>query len=554
MRAFLYYYFHSFVNQIKKLFKSWILIFFIAFFGIMMFIGVLASTFEASEKKQASTEITTTVDEQAMSDSVDSITTRVGVANMVELVMGAIVFMIFALNIASAKKNTGKLFLPADVNLLFSSPIRPQSVVLFRIGTTIGTNMFLILILLFQLPNLIFNVGLSIWAAFAAILAYVIANILSTFLQLLVYLLSIKYRTFRKLFTPGLVVILALISGGFLMYQMNNGLDTIEAAIGYFNSDFSRFIPFWGWLKAFVRTAMDGNTTGTLLFSVLILAGSAILIWFIYHLNADFYEDAMTKSEEVAELLDAMKSDRMNLRKRKKDRSDKLLRDGLQHGFGANIYFFKNMYNRKRFAHLGFLTKTMEFYLCIAVCFGLVFRTASDTSNPYALAIIFAFVTFFRSMGNVVAQDTKMDYFVMIPESAMKKICFSYLAELLSTAIDLAIPLIVGSLIMGGNPLINLCCIIPILSINTYSASIGTFIDVTVPKNAGTNLKQIVQLMFVYFGLVPDLIVIAIFAFFKQVFLGIVFGTVFNFLLGLLFFFLASQFLEPHGGSRARNV
>ena len=414
--------------------------------------------------------------------------------------------------------------------------------------------MFLILILLFQLPNLIFNVGLSIWAAFAAILAYVIANILSTFLQLLVYLLSIKYRTFRKLFTPGLVVILALISGGFLMYQMNNGLDTIEAAIGYFNSDLSRFIPFWGWLKAFVRTAVDGNTTGTLLFSVLILAGSAILIWFIYHLNADFYEDAMTKSEEVAELLDAMKSDRMNLRKRKKDRSDKLLRDGLKHGFGANIYFFKNMYNRKRFAHLGFLTKTMELYLCIAICFGLVFRSASDLPNPYLLAIVFAFVTFFRSMGNVVAQDTKMDYFVMIPESAMKKICYSYLAELLSAAIDLAIPLIVGSLIMGGNPLINLCCIIPILSINTYSASIGTFIDVTVPKNAGTNLKQIVQLMFVYFGLVPDLIVIAIFAFFKQVFLGIVFGTVFNFLLGLLFFFLASQFLEPHGGSRARNV
>ena len=105
-------------------------------------------------------------------------------------------------------------------------------------------------------------------------------------------------------------------------------------------------------------------------------------------------------------------------------------------------------------------------------------------------------------------------------------------------------------MIAGGNPLPVLCWIIPILSLYMYSSSVGTFIDVTVPANAGSNLKQIVQIMFVYFGLIPDLIVFAIAAFFKQIFIGIIFGTIFNFMLGVLFFFLAAQFLEPHGGTR----
>ena len=226
MKAFLYYYSHSFINQLKKLFKTWILIFFVAFFGLMMLIGFLASSFDSSdEEKQDATEIVSTYEQESPDQQSDSLTNRVGVGNMVELVMGGIVLLIFGLNLAVAQKNTGKLFLPADVSLLFSSPIRPQSVVLFRIITTIGTNLFMIVILLFQLPNLILNVGLSIWAAFAAIFAYIITNIISTFLQLLVYMLSIKYKTFKKLFSPGLVAILALISGGFLLYQKNTGLD-----------------------------------------------------------------------------------------------------------------------------------------------------------------------------------------------------------------------------------------------------------------------------------------------------------------------------------------
>ena len=88
---------------------------------------------------------------------------------IVELVVGGIILVVFVFQAISADKNGSKIFLPADVNLLFSSPMKPQSVLLFRLMTQLGTSILASVYLLFQLPNLVLNLGLSIWVALAMI-------------------------------------------------------------------------------------------------------------------------------------------------------------------------------------------------------------------------------------------------------------------------------------------------------------------------------------------------------------------------------------------------
>ena len=78
----------------------------------------------------------------------------------------------------------------------------------------------------------------------------------------------------------------------------------------------------------------------------------------------------MAKSQETAELMDAVQSRRSSglvFSRRRKDRSETLRRDGLNRGWGAKIYFYKALYNRFRFAKLGFLTKTCGTYLAVAL-------------------------------------------------------------------------------------------------------------------------------------------------------------------------------------------
>lgn len=562
MRMFLYYALHSLVNQIRKIFKTWVMIFILVCFAFGIGIGLFAATMsDLAEKNKEETEITETVDSPEDEDETPEeekpnlIRDGIGYANFVELIAAAIVIISFSLSVMNADKNAGRIFLPADVTLLFAAPLKPQSVMLFRIGTQIGAMLFMGVYLLFQLPNLVLNVGLSLWAGIAIIVAFSLMTFIGTLLQLLAYLLSSKYEKVKKMLRPGLITVLALIAGSFFTYQKTSGLDRLTAASNFFNTEAARYIPFWGWLKGFVRAAIDGELVSALIFLGLIILGAAILIWFMWRLKVDFYEDAMAKSEEVAELLEAARSKNAGLVvKRKKDRSEKLRRENIGRGWGANVFFFKNMYNRFRFAHFGFFTKTMEFNLCAAIATALVCRYAIETKAVILLAAVFGVITFMRSLGNVLEQDTKMDYFVMIPESAWAKMFFSMLAEITGAFIDLSIPMVLGALIMGGNPLEALAWTVALLSISIYSMSVGTFIGVTVPNQAGSMVKQFVQVMFVYFGLLPDIVILSICAVIGKLVLGVALAISVNVLLGLLFFALAARFLEPHGGTEAEAI
>lgn len=562
MRLFAYYAVHSFVNQLKKIFKTWVMIFILVCFVVGIAIGLFAVGIERmAEKHGAEAEVTQDVEDfqedfaQEEPQEFNLIRDTIGYPNFIELLAGGLIIIFLVFSMIGADKNAGKIFLPADVNLLFPSPMKPQSVMMFRIATQFGQMIFIGVYLLFQLPNLVLNAGLNVWSALALILAFCMTTFFGTLLQLLLYLLGSLSVTFKRLMRPGITVGLAVVAGAFFLYQRQSGQDLLSAASGFFNAEGTRYVPVWGWMKGFCRAAIDENVGEALLFLGLLGVGAVLLMMIIWNLKADFYEDAMAKSEEVAELLEAAKSQKAGfVIKRKKDRSDKLVRDGMRHGAGASVFFFKNMYNRFRFAHFRFLTKTMEFYLIVAVAVGIICKYSIGTPNVLILAAVFAVMVFFRSMGNPLEADTKMDYFIMIPENTWAKLFYSLFAGILNTAMDLFLPMIVGALIMGANPLHAVLWILAILSVDAYSTTVGVFIGLSVPTSAGLIVKQMVQVMFVYFGLIPDVAVLAIGIVLGHVYLGVAAALCINLALAALFFSLSPLFLEPHGGTRPQEV
>ena len=241
MRMFLYYAAHSFVNQVKKIFKSWVVIFILVCFVLGAGIGLFAAKMseiaennKAQEEVQESQEDEEEEDEEPAKESEFAKTMKaVGKENFLELIAGAVILLMLCLSVVNADKNAGKIFLPADVSLLFSAPLKPQSVMLFRIGMQIGTMIFMGVYLLLQLPNLVLNMGLSVWAGIAIIVAFSIMTFLSTLMQLLAYLLASKYEVVKKYLRKGLVVVLTVIAGGFLAYQKSSGEEMLQAFYGH---------------------------------------------------------------------------------------------------------------------------------------------------------------------------------------------------------------------------------------------------------------------------------------------------------------------------------
>ena len=350
MRLFGYYALHSFLNQLKKLLKTWVMVFLACCVAFGVIIGLLVATLEKAGSTSEDTqeelmEMESSGEEQEEKQHDTGLKSylveTIGKENSIELGIGALAIIMLIFFILNADKIAGKLFLPADVALLFSSPMRPQTVMMFRLAMQLGSILLMAFYLLFQLPNLILNMGLSVWAAFSAIGAFLMITMFGILLQLLIYTLGSISETFRKYFRFIVYAGLFVIAGSFVLFQKMSGLDYLPAAAAFFNGRISRLIPIWGWTKGFVMSAVTGNVLAHLMYFAITLIAAVLMVLVIWNLKADFYEDAMTKSEEVAEAIAAAKAQNKSIArlKRKKDRSDKLKRDDFKKGAGANVYF-----------------------------------------------------------------------------------------------------------------------------------------------------------------------------------------------------------------------
>ena len=549
MRLFGYYAWHSFVNQLRKLFKTWVLIFLV----ICMAIGALIG-FGAAMLEDAAGEDEEIVDSEVIEEEEPDIPLQqdTEALELVELIVGGVILAVFVFQAISADKNGSRIFLPADVNLLFASPMKPQSVLLFRLMTQLGTSILASVYLLFQLPNLVLNLGLNIWVALAMIAVWCLTLVIGKLLQILLYTVCSTHVKLKKHLRNGIYAFLLVLAGAYLMYWKASGDSYLAAAAGFFNGSVSRFIPLWGWLKGFCMFAIEGNIAGLLMSLAAIIMGGILLTYIIWHVKADFYEDAMAKSEETAELLAAAQSEKAGVTviRRKKDRSDKLRRDGMQHGSGANVFFHKAMYNRFRFAHFGIFTKTSETYLFAAVAVSVLCRFVIQAEGLIPVMLTLGVLTFFRAMGNPLEQDTQMDHFLLIPESTWYKLFWSLMGGTANCFLDLLPAVIVAALLLGENMLIALAWIPLIVSVDFFATTVGAFIGLSVPVSAGKMVKQLVQILFIYFGLLPDIAIMAIGLVFEQTLLAAIGCTVVNILLGLVFFFLTPLFLEPKDGKK----
>jgi len=143
-----------------------------------------------------------------------------------------------------------------------------------------------------------------------------------------------------------------------------------------------------------------------------------------------------------------------------------------------------------------------------------------------------------------------MDHFLLIPESTWRKLFWSLMGGTANCFLDLLPAVVAGALLLGENVLLALAWLPLIVSVDFFATTVGAFIGLSVPVSAGKMVKQLVQIMFIYFGLLPDIAIMAVGLVFGHPILAAVGCTVVNALLGLVFFALTPLFLEPKDGKK----
>ncbi len=554
MRMFFYYAIHSVKNQIKKLFKTWVLVFLLVcmlFGGIIgLGIGFLADEADTLEDTSYSEEL----EEEEITEDIaeDEFPIPEGIEyperEFTELAAGAIILAVIFFSAFGADKSANAIFLPADVNLLFPAPLKPQSVLLFRLMTQIGVILCSSLYISFQIPNMVLNMGLGVWTAIGFIVALLLLLMLSKLLQVFIYLLASTKPFIKKHLRTVLFGVLSLIGGAFYLYINIEGASDFESillcAFNFYNHPLTRFIPIIGCLKAFCVHIVSGNILGIAANLLGIIISGVILGTIISKIKVDFYEEALAKSQETAELQAIAQEQKVAFVKRKKDRSDKLKRDGITKGWGANIFFYRSMYNRFRFAHLGIFTKTSETYLLVSLLVIAVCKLLLEVNGFTATVLIIGAFVFFRTLGNPLEEDTGKDFFRLIPEKTSHKLFYSSIAGTVNCLFDILPAIIIATGAFGQNPLIALIWCLLILSVDFYGTNVGAFINISVSVKAGSMVKNIVQIMFIYFGLLPDAIIIVIGFLLQLLPVALPICALINFGLGLLFLCLTPAFMD----------
>ena len=82
-----------------------------------------------------------------------------------------------------------------------------------------------------------------------------------------------------------------------------------------------------------------------------------------------------------------------------------------------------------------------------------------------------------------------------------------------------------------------------ILSISLFATTVGTFINLSVPGETGATIKTMIQMMFIYFGILPEVGIVIAGALFGHMELALLVGVVFNIGFGFLFAGLSTKFL-----------
>ena len=359
MKAYLYYCVKSVKNQIIKIFKSWIVIVFLIMFVFGIAAGILSSVFENADPGEPA--------EPAEEETVDNpliITDQDGNELftfdshiVIDLAATGIILLVLTLDLINADKTN--IFKPADAPLLFTSPLSPRSILSFRLSTTMGLYIVFAVYMLGQIPNMI-NGGIPLLSSLALIPAWIGLCLTSLLLKTAIYLACVKSPAFKKSVTFIVLGVLGAIIASFAVYRFTAGvrLGVIAALLMFFTSKYTRYVPVIGWIKGVLMFPIDGDPLGFAICLILLVAFFALMVVLISRSKTDYYEVAMERSEEIAELTRKARESSTGIavsgsgkkNERRNRMAEKNEFTGFGKGSGAKMFFIKAMYNRRRFS------------------------------------------------------------------------------------------------------------------------------------------------------------------------------------------------------------
>lgn len=554
MRLWGYYALHTFINTIKKIFKSKVMIVILCSFLIGGVVGGSVGFISSLVEDQAQTENSVSKDDKTndpaqmeedfMMVHADAIRESIPAATMILLLV------VVLWGIYGGSKKGSDFFLMADANILFAAPLKAQTVLMFRLSFQMLALLTFTFYLIFQVPSMKLILGLDNFAIVAIFLAWGMLLFMSKLMSVFTYTLTATYEHLKKYVVPfvfavGLLVVAA--TGAVYISTGNDYMATLRLTYG---ADWSNYIPVFGWYKAMVMNAINGHVFASLGYMALNLVFLIALVWGIWHIKADFYEDALAGAQKRDDMTKAALEGR-NINKDKKQSAKRTQK--LEHkvrksyelkGWGASVFLHKSILNRRRFSKFGFVTNTLLLYLAIGGLGAAFMAYKTDLREISVVGLIMALTLFFRNFGNPIEIESSHNWLFLVPEDPYKKVLYAILAGSVDCVLDLLPGIVVATVILRGNPLMALLWLATLVSMDFMFSCFGLLLQAILPSGAMDVVKSMLQMMLRAFIIVVIAIAFAIGTVLQGLALGAVFCMFTSLAVGTICFIVYPSLLH----------
>jgi hypothetical protein len=430
----------------------------------------------------------------------------------------------------SIHKGTKKLksyFLMSDVNLIFPSPIRPQTVLLYGLVKQVAMELLISFWFLYQIPNILRSFNVPPKNQIMLIGAVILFQmVFCNCLKLMIFACCARFKGLANLirWAVKLSAVLLVAIPGTLVYLNRHSWESIKnTALGIYNSKAVSYIPVVGWMKELAYQSVGKMDSSAIVYFILFISLSAVLVYITYGIELDYYEDVLSMAEEN-EFAHKVKSGDVKQGDIQYNRNGKAVKifinplrrvrlklDGV---YGAKTFLYKHV-NEYFKRGIWFINFYSLFITAISIIYAL-----TPVKEIKFLLFVFGGFLVYSSLANKVQSEINYHYIYMIPDESENKLFYSSMSSLIKVAVDGLLLFVPSGIIMHTSIIEIILCIIIYISFGVLCSFSGLFVYKIGSKIGLMGSPVLFSLFLLFFQtlmLIPNIVIVSIITFiFKE--------------------------------------
>ena len=347
--------------------------------------------------------------------------------NELYAIVFALYSVIFVLISKNGFYNGASMFTMQDVNLIFTSPLKQNTVLSYGLIQQLGRSLMLGFFILYQSGTVCTTYGVGFEALVYILIGYGVTVFLSQMTAMVIYSYTSsddkKSKTVRSIYTA---IIAAFVCYGLYLCFAMGGI-TIPNLVAVAGNTVARFFPVSGMVAFAVEGAICGSVQ-QIIFGLIYCA----LFWALYRLavrfiNSDYYEDVLKSTENSFSAISARKEGKASESAPKNIKTGKT---GLTKGTGASVIYEKHKIENRRSKKL-----IISYASLVMVLFNLVFCFLFH-DEPIAVFAVSIYLMIMTVASGRWAKELSYPYIYLIPESSFKKLIFMIKSDIPSIILE----------------------------------------------------------------------------------------------------------------------